>query len=69
MAQAYQLEEAGALETSEVDASFGCEYDCWFSAKVEEGLEDLRQGNILSHDEVKRLAARRRSELLARAGR
>ena len=64
MAQAFQLDEIGVLEDSGVDAPLVTEYDRWFSAKVEEGLEDLRQGNVLSHDEVKSLAAKRRVELL-----
>ena len=64
MAQAFQLDDIGVWEGSGVDAPPVTEYDRWFSAKVEEGLEDLRQGNVISHDEVKSLAAKRRAELL-----
>lgn len=67
MAQAFQVDEMDVLGTPVEDSPIVTEYDLWFSAKVEEGLEDLRHGNVISHDEVKARAAQRRAELLAQA--
>ncbi|MBD5641915.1 MAG: hypothetical protein HDQ91_05810 [Desulfovibrio sp.] len=40
------------------------DYDAWFKAKVEEGLEDARQGRFASREEVERRAKARRHWLL-----
>ena len=39
-------------------------YDAWFKAKVEEGLEEARQGRFASGAEVERRAKARRERLL-----
>lgn len=39
-------------------------YDAWFKAKVEEGLEDARQGNFVTNEEVEHRAKVRREWLL-----
>jgi predicted transcriptional regulator len=41
------------------------EYERWFKAKVEAGLHAIRDGGILSHEEVKERAALRRERLLS----
>jgi len=50
-------------ETRELD-----EYEAWFRARVEAGRQDIREGRVLTHEEVKARQAERRSRLLARAG-
>lgn len=65
MAQASQVDEMDVLGTSVEDSPIVTEYDLWFSSKVEEGLEDLRRGNVISHDEAKVRASLRRAALLA----
>lgn len=40
------------------------EYDAWFRAKVEEGLEAAKQGKFASNEEVERRAKSRRQQLL-----
>ncbi|MBD5607345.1 MAG: hypothetical protein HDQ93_00650 [Desulfovibrio sp.] len=39
-------------------------YDAWYRAKVEEGLEEARQGKFVSNEEVERRAKARREWLL-----
>lgn len=39
-------------------------YDAWFRAKVEEGLEDVRQGRFVSNEEVERRTKAHREWLL-----
>ncbi|GHV53258.1 hypothetical protein FACS1894206_03590 [Deltaproteobacteria bacterium] len=41
------------------------EYEQWFKAKVEAGLQAIREGRILSHEEVKERAALRREKILS----
>lgn len=36
------------------------EYDAWFRQKVEEGLEDIRNGDVYSHEEVEAIFKARR---------
>ena len=43
------------------------EYDRWFRAKVEAGLQDARDGRILTAEEVDHRANARRARLLNRA--
>jgi predicted transcriptional regulator len=42
------------------------ERDEWLKEIIEEGLEDIRQGRTLSHEEVVELGRQRREELLAK---
>jgi len=44
------------------------EYEVWFRARVEAGRQDIREGRVLTHEEVKARQAERRNRLLARAG-
>ncbi len=39
-------------------------YDAWFKAKVEEGLEDARNGRFVTQEEVERRSKERREWLL-----
>ena len=42
------------------------DYDAWFRAKVQKGIDAIARGEVLSHDEVIARAGRRRADLLAR---
>ena len=44
------------------------EYEAWFRARVEAGRQDIREGRVFTHEEVKTRQAERRSRLLVRAG-
>ena len=35
------------------------EYDVWFRAEVEEGLREIERGEVITHEEVERLALER----------
>jgi len=50
-------------ETREQD-----EYEAWFRARIEAGRQDIREGRVFTHEEVKAEQAERRNRLLARAG-
>jgi predicted transcriptional regulator len=54
---------AVVLETREQD-----EYEAWLRARVEAGRQDIREGRVLTHAEVKARQAERHSRLVARAG-
>ena len=41
-------------------------YEAWFKARVTKGLQDISQGNVLSHEAVQARASVRRRELLER---
>jgi len=41
------------------------QYDAWFIAQVDKGLEDLRNGKFVTNEEVEREVAERRARLLA----
>lgn len=41
-----------------------CEYDRWFRRQVDKGLEDIREGRVLSSKEVDQRAELRRVRLL-----
>ena len=45
----------------------GIERQAWLEAIVEEGREDIRQGRVYSHEEVRRISEERRKELLAKS--
>lgn len=44
------------------------DYDAWFEARVQEGIDDIECGRVLTHEDVKRRAALRRAELTAKSG-
>ncbi len=39
-------------------------YDRWFRAEVEKGLEDVREGRLVAHEEIKRKWEMKRADLL-----
>ena len=41
-------------------------YDAWYPAKVQEGLDDIAAGRVLTTEDVEARSQRRRRELLAR---
>lgn len=41
-------------------------YDTWFRAKVQEALDSVAAGNVLSHEEVEAEAAQWRKEIMAK---
>ena len=51
-------------ETRELD-----EYEAWFRARVEAARQDIREGRVLTHEEVEARQAERRSRLMAQAAR
>ncbi len=40
-------------------------YEAWFRRKVEAGLQDAREGRVVSHEQIKADAKARREKLLA----
>ena len=44
------------------------EYEEWFTAKVEAGLRDIKEGRVIPHGEVKARSLARRERLLAESG-
>ena len=42
------------------------EYDTWYRSKVQEGLDDIKAGRTMTHDEVLAKGRQRRDVLLAR---
>ncbi|WMT90909.1 hypothetical protein [Pelagibacterium sp. H642] len=42
------------------------EYDAWFRAKVQQGLDDVAAGRVYSNEEIKEYFAKVRAELLER---
>lgn len=44
------------------------EYELWFRRKVDKGLQDIREGRVLSSEEVDRRAESRRIRLLKSKG-
>ena len=60
---------AQVLETSkeqqEVMASNDPAYEAWFRRNVEAGLRDIREGRVVTHEQIKADAKARRERLLA----
>ena len=44
------------------------EYELWFKAKVEAGLQAVQEGRVISHEDVKARAQERRERLFAASG-
>ena len=71
-AQAAVLDAEAARESTSVEAVVRdliqrqVDYDEWFRAKVQEGIDAADRGELLSHEEVVKRARRRREELLGR---
>ena len=42
------------------------DYDAWFRAEVQKGIDEADRGEFISHEEVMARSAMRRAELLAR---
>lgn len=70
-AQAAVLESEAAREDRSVeDVVAGLiqrqvEYDAWFRAEVQKGIDSADRGELISHEEVVARSRRRRAELLA----
>lgn len=61
MAQAPDFQE----EQQEVTPSNDPAYEAWFRRKVEAGLRDIREGRVVTHEQIKADAKARRERLLA----
>lgn len=70
-AQAAVLESEAAREDRSVeDVVAGLiqrqvEYDAWFRAEVQKGIDSADRGELISHEEVVARSRRRRADLLA----
>jgi predicted transcriptional regulator len=70
-AQAAVLEFEAERESKPVEAIVldliqrQVDYDAWFRAKVQEGLDAANRGELIPHEEVVARAKKRRIELLA----
>ena len=61
MAQAQDFQE----EQQEVMPSNDPAYEAWFRRQVEAGLQDIREGRVVSHEQIEADAKARRERLLA----
>lgn len=52
---------AGGVATPTTDP----EYDAWFRRNVEAGLQDIREGRVVSHEQIQADALQRREKLHA----
>jgi predicted transcriptional regulator len=72
-AQAAMLDSTAAREATSVEAVVSdlinqrLGYEAKFRAAVEQGLEDVRRGRTLSHEEVVARAKKRQAQILAAA--
>lgn len=71
-AQAAVLDSEAAREAKPIEAVVAdliqrqVEYDAWFRAEVQKGIDQADRGEGIAHEEVVARAAKRRDELLAR---
>ena len=71
-AQAAVLDSEAAREDLPVEAIVTAliqrqvEYDTWFRAEVQKGIDDIARGDFYTHEQVVELARVRREEFLAR---
>ena len=71
-AQAAVLDSEAAREDLPVEAIVTAliqrqvEYDAWFRAEVQKGIDDIERGDVFTHEEVVEQARLRRDEFLAR---
>lgn len=71
-AQAAVLDSEAAREDLPVEAIVTAliqrqvEYDAWFRAEVQKGIDDIERGDVFTHEEVVEQARLRREEFLAR---
>ena len=61
MAQAQEFQN----EQQEVTPSTDPAYEAWFKRNVEAGLRDIREGRVVTHEQIKADAKARRERLLA----
>ncbi|MDO8379033.1 CopG family ribbon-helix-helix protein [Phenylobacterium sp.] len=70
--QKARLDDLARLQDSPVEALLMdavervLDHDAWFRAEVQKGLDDLREGRTVSHEEVLAESQARREMLLAR---
>ncbi len=71
-AQAAVLDSEAAREDLPVEAIVTAliqrqvEYDAWFRAEVQKGIDDIERGDFFTHEQVVEQARLRRDEFLAR---
>ena len=71
-AQAAALDSEAAREDRSVEAIVTdliqrqVEYDTWFRAEVQKGIDDIERGDVFTHEEVVEQARLRREEFMAR---
>ncbi|MDB5423522.1 MAG: hypothetical protein JWQ29_938 [Phenylobacterium sp.] len=71
-AQAAVLDSEAAREAKPIEAVVTdliqrqVDYDAWFRAEVQKGLDEAERGQGIPHGEVVARSAKRRNELLAR---
>lgn len=71
-AQAAVLDSEAAREDLPVEAIVTAliqrqvEYDAWFRAEVQKGIDDIERGDVFTHEQVVEQARLRREEFMAR---
>jgi predicted transcriptional regulator len=62
-----EFESVSAEEALSKIVSERLNYDAWFRAEVQKGLDAFKAGDVLTHEEVMARSDARRAELLARS--
>ena len=60
-----QVQESLLEEQQETMPGTDPAYEAWFRRQVEAGLQDIQEGRVVSHEQIKADAKARRERLLA----